>query len=73
MWLDQSEPRPPITKENLNITDQATVRHLQRTGLARLQELRALNGQLATWLRSHCTIEEITGPHQGQLLDTSME
>jgi hypothetical protein len=56
-----------VTESAFDIADRGTIAELQRIGLTRLDEMRRLNDRFATWIRTHCTMEEITAPHQGTL------
>jgi len=50
-----------------DISERGTAMALQREGLRRLEEMRALNAGFAEWLRAECTLEEVTAPHDGTL------
>lgn len=68
-----TEPPPPIvTKSAWDIADREAIASLQRIGIARLEEMRGLNDRFAHWIRTHCTMEEITTPHRGTLSDRSL-
>jgi len=58
---------PIITRTRHDISDRTVITALQRTGLARLVDLRRQIDQFAEWLRTHATMEGITAPHRGTL------
>jgi hypothetical protein len=68
-WEDREPPPPIVTKAIRDISDRSAVADLQRAGLARLEELSGLNFRFAGWLRTQCTMDEITAPHRGTLSD----
>ncbi|WP_437605501.1 hypothetical protein WMF20_30900 [Sorangium sp. So ce834] len=74
-----NRPEPPASTPPIvalttrDISDRTAIAELRGVGLGNLRELRRLNHQFALWLRSNCTIEELTAPHSGALSDTSLE
>lgn len=70
---DEPASVPPIISlTTRDISDRSAIAAMSAHGYANLRELRRLNHQLALWLRSNCTIDELTAPHDGTLSDVSL-
>jgi len=61
------QPPPIITKSVWDISDRSVITELQRSGLSRVTEMHRLYAELGEWLRSNCTIGEITASHRNTL------
>ena len=67
---DPPASTPPIVAfTTRDISDRAAIAEMHEFGYANLRELRRLNHELALWLRSNCTMDELTAPHDGTLSD----
>jgi hypothetical protein len=68
-WDRASHLPPIITKGRVEIADRAVIGRLQTAGVGTLAKLRQIQDNLAVWLRSNCTMDEITALHRGTLSD----